>query len=78
MKNTLEIFKVSKLISEQLDINQQVYLIQLIQQIWWSKTKNKNLIQKLDDLKSYISNNVQPRLSWEIILLKIALVEPQN
>ena len=75
LRNTLEIFKVSKLITEELEIHQQIYLIQLIQQIWWSKTKNINLIKKLDNLKSYINNSVQPRLSWEITLLKISLEE---
>ena len=73
LKDSLEIFKVSKLISEQLENYQQIHLIHLIQQIWWGKTSNVNLVKKLESLKLHIKNNVQPRLAWEVTLLKIAM-----
>ena len=39
LKNNLEILKISKLISEELEIYQQIFLINFIQKIWWRKTK---------------------------------------
>ena len=73
IKNSVEILEVSKLISEQLEINQQISLVNLIQIIWWRKTKNINLVKKLENLKSHLKNNIQPRLAWETTFLKISI-----
>ena len=73
IKNSLEILEVSKLISEQLEINQQISLVNLIQIIWWRKTKNIYIVKKLENLKFYLRKNIQTRLSWEITFLKIAM-----
>jgi len=73
IKNSFEILTVSKLISDQLEINQQIYLVNLIQIIWWRKTKNIDLVKKLENLKFYLRRNVQPRLAWEITFLKISI-----
>ena len=72
LKNSLEILKVSKLISEKLEFNQQICLVNLIQIIWWRKTKNIDLVKKLEKLKFYLKN-IQPRLAWEITFLKISI-----
>jgi DNA polymerase-3 subunit delta' len=73
IKSSLEILEVSKLISEQLEIYQQICLVNFIQIIWWRKTKNINLIKKLENLKFHLKNNIQPRLAWEITFLKISM-----
>ena len=39
---------------------------------WWRKTKNVDLVKKLEKLKVHITKNIQPRLAWEITLLKIS------
>ena len=39
---------------------------------WWRKTKNVDLVKKLEKLKVNITKNIQPRLAWEITLLKIS------
>ena len=67
------VLKFSKLISEKLEIFQQIFLVNFIQQIWWRKTRDINLVTKLESLKKHIDNNVQPRLAWEVTLLKIAM-----
>jgi len=72
LKSSLEILKVSKLISEKLEFNQQICLVNLIQIIWWRKTKNIDLVKKLEKLKFYLKN-IQPRLAWEITFLKISI-----
>ena len=73
INNIQEILELSKLISEQLEIDQQIYLVNFIQIIWWRKTTKIDLIKKLENLKLYLRKNIHPRLAWEIILLKIAM-----
>ena len=73
INNIQEILELSKLISEQLEIDQQIYLVNFIQIIWWRKTKNIDLIEKLEKLKLYLRKNIQPRLAWEITFLKISI-----
>ncbi len=77
IKNSLEILEISKLISEKLDIYQQICLVNLIQTIWWRKTKNINLVNKLENLKNLLRRNIQPKLAWEITFLKISMKDIQ-
>ena len=78
IKNSLEILEISKLISEKLEIYQQIYLVNLIQTIWWRKTKKLDLVKKLENLKFLIRKNIQPRLAWEITFLKISMEDIQD
>ena len=73
IKNSLEILEISKSISEKLEIFQQICLVNLIQTIWWRKTKNIGLVKKLENLKYLLRKNIQPRLAWEIAFLKISM-----
>ena len=73
IKNSLEILEISKTISEKLEIFQQICLVNLIQTIWWRKTKNVSLVKKLENLKYFLRKNIQPRLAWEIAFLKISM-----
>ena len=72
-KNIFENLEISKLISEKLEIYQQICLVNFIQIIWWRKTKGIKLIKKLENLKFYLKENIQPRLAWEITFLKILI-----
>ena len=73
IKNSLEILEISKSISEKLEINQQICLVNLIQTIWWKKTKNIGLVKKLENLKYLLRKNIHPRVAWEITFLKISM-----
>ena len=73
LTNSLEILELSKLITEKLEVYQQIVLVNLIQIIWWRKTKNINLLKKLEELKFHLKKNTQPRLAWEITFLKISM-----
>ncbi len=73
IKNSLEILEISKSINEKLEIFQQIYLVNLIQTIWWRKTNNIGLVKKLENLKYLLRKNIQPRLAWEITFLKISM-----
>ena len=72
LNDTLKILKISKLISEELEINQQIFLINFLQNKCWKKTNKKSLVKKLEDLKVHLKSFIQPRLAWEVALLKIA------
>ena len=67
IKNNLEILEISKLISEKLDIYQQICLVNFIQISWWRETKKIGLLNKLEKLKFHLRKNNQPRLAWEIV-----------
>ena len=73
IKNTLEILEISKLISEKLEINQQIFLVNLTQILWWRNTKNVDIVKKLENLKINLQKRIQPRLSWETTFLKILM-----
>ena len=73
IKNSLEILEISKLISEKLEIYQQICLVNLIQTIWWRKAKNISVVKKLENLKNLLRKNIQSRLAWEVTLLKISI-----
>ncbi|MCQ9203788.1 MAG: DNA polymerase III subunit delta' [Prochlorococcus marinus CUG1436] len=73
IKNSLEILEISKTICEKLEIFQQIFLVNLIQTIWWRKTKNIGLVKKLENLKYLLRKKIQPRLAWEITFLKISM-----
>ena len=73
IKDSLKILEVSKLISEQLEIDEQICLVNLIQIIWWRRIKNVELIKKLEILKNFLKKNIQTRMAWEITFLKISM-----
>ena len=73
LQDNLEILKLSKIIAEELEIHQQLFLINFLQKKYWKKTKNKNIIKKLEDLKVYLKGFIQPQFAWEVTLLKITI-----
>ena len=73
IKDSMEILEISKLISEKLEIYQQISLANLLQTIWWRKKKKIGLVKKLEILKYLLRKNIQTRLAWEITFLKISM-----
>ena len=73
LKNYENILFLAKHITSKLDLNHQELLLNYMQRDWWKKTKNKRFIEILEDIKNNISSNIQPRISWEVGLLKVKL-----
>ena len=69
----VEILILVNEIIDELDLKQQEFLIEFIQYKWWQETKNIEIMRTIDSLKATLNRNVQPRLAWEVCLLKIAL-----
>lgn len=73
---------LAKQIAKDLDTESQIWLIDYLENYFWQQSALKfysNLqvltliMQILEDVKQQISSYVQPRLAWEVALLKIAL-----
>ncbi len=75
LKNYEIILNLAKNIANLLDLNQQEFLLNYIQRNWWKRTKNKKIAEILETIKNNIYSNVQPRVSWEVGLLKIKFEE---
>ena len=73
LKNYESILFLAKVITSQLDINNQELLLNYMQRDWWKKTKNKKFTEILEGVKINISSNIQPRIAWEVGLLKVKL-----
>ena len=73
LSKNLEILKISRIITEDLEIDHQVFLVNFLQRKYWKKTKNINIVKTLETLKVNLRDLITPRLSWEVALLKIAI-----
>ena len=75
LKNYENILFLAKNITNVLDLNQQELLLNYMQSNWWKKTKDKKIAKIIENIKNNINSNIQPRISWEVGLLKIKLEE---
>jgi len=71
LSNKVEVLKLAKEITDELNIEQQLWLINFQQNRIWEKENNLSVIKKLEDLRKQLLNYVQPRLAWEVTLLEI-------
>ena len=69
--NQIELLKLAKEITDELNIEQQLWLVDFEQNRAWIKNNNSNTVKKLEDLRKQLLNYVQPRLAWEVTLLEI-------
>ena len=59
-------------LTEQFDVEQQLWLINWLQQNLWGQHNDSRPIKRLEVLRSQLTSFVQPRLAWEVALLSIA------
>ncbi len=71
LTNQVEVLKLAKEITDELNIEQQLWLISFQQTRIWEKENNSNIIKKLEVLRKQLLTYVQPRLAWEVTLLEI-------
>ena len=72
--NQIELLKLAKEITDELNIEQQLWLVDFEQNRVWIKKNNSNIVKKLEELRKQLLNYVQPRLAWEVTLLEINLI----
>ena len=73
LENYENILFLARNISTHLDLDQQELLLHFMQRQWWERTKEKKIVEILESIKNNINSNIQPRISWEVGLLKVKL-----
>ena len=58
-------------VSEQLDGDQQLWMINWWQQTLWIASTQPDRLRRLDRLRQHLLSFVQPRLAWEVALLNL-------
>ncbi len=71
LTNKIEVLKLAKEITDGLNIEQQLWLINFQQNKIWERENNPSIVKKLEDLRKQLLTYVQPRLAWEVTLLEI-------
>ena len=71
LTNKIEVLKIAKEISENLTIDQQLWLINFQQNRAWEKGNDSIIVMLLEELRRQLLSHVQPRLAWEVTLLEI-------
>ena len=75
LTNQIDVLQLAKEITDELNIEQQLWFIDFQQNRSWIKEKNSNIVQKLEELRKHLLKYVQPRLAWEVTLLEINLMD---
>ncbi len=75
LTNQIDLLKLAKEITDELNIEQQLWLIDFQQNRIWEKEKNSRKVKQFEDLRKQLINYVQPRLAWEVTLLEINLID---
>jgi len=71
LNNKIEVLKLAKEITDELNIEQQLWFINFQQNRIWAKESNSSVVKKLEELRKHLLTYVQPRLAWEVTLLEI-------
>ena len=75
LSNHIELLKLAKEITDELNIEQQLWLVNFQQNRIWEKEKNLIVVKKLEELRKQLLIHVQPRLAWEVTLLEINFID---
>jgi DNA polymerase-3 subunit delta' len=70
--NPLEALELAREISDNLDGEQQLWLLQWWQNTLWRRERNPRPVARLEMLRKHLLSHVQPRLAWEVTLLDLA------
>ncbi|MGA1626623.1 MAG: DNA polymerase III subunit delta', partial [Prochlorothrix sp.] len=65
---------LARRISQELDLDQQLWLLSYLQQCCWQAPYDQgpDRIGSLEEAKGLLRRSVQPRLVWEVMLLRLA------
>ncbi len=70
--NPLSALELAREISEGLEGEQQLWLLQWWQNRLWERNRNPRQLVRLEVLRKHLLSHVQPRLAWEVTLLDLA------
>ena len=70
-QNTLAALQLAKAITQELDTQTQLWLIDYLQYHHWQLGRKTKIMEQLSKTRQYLLSYVQPRLVWECTLLNI-------
>jgi DNA polymerase-3 subunit delta' len=70
--NPLAALELAREISEGLEGDQQLWLLQWWQNKLWRRHRDRRHVERLEMLRKHLLSHVQPRLAWEVTLLDLA------
>ena len=71
-KKPIDALSLARDVIDALDVEQQLWLINWLQQYIWNKNHNPKAIKLLENLRAQLRSFVQPRLAWEVTLLQLS------
>ena len=71
LANSIHALSLAKLITDELDIEQQIWLNKWFQQHFWRQEKDAKIVKRLNELHLQLVSYVQPRIAWEITLIEL-------
>jgi DNA polymerase-3 subunit delta' len=71
-RDPLEALALARDLSEALDGEQQLWLLDWWQLALWRRRRRPGELKRLERLRSHLLAYVQPRLAWEVALLEVA------
>ncbi|MFN9531239.1 MAG: DNA polymerase III subunit delta' [Cyanobacteriota bacterium] len=74
--NPLAGLELAREISEGLDGEQQLWLINWWQIALWQRHRDPRQVERLEMLRRHLLSHVQPRLAWEVTLLELTHLPP--
>jgi DNA polymerase-3 subunit delta' len=69
----IEALHLARDLCEQLDGEQQLWLLSWWQWALWRRQRRAAVLRRLESLRAQLRSFVQPRLAWEVALLELAL-----
>ena len=70
-KNPMEALTLAKDLTDELNGEQQLWVVDWLQQYLWSQYHDPSPVRRLDRLRRHLRRFVQPRLAWEAALLEL-------
>ncbi len=66
-----EALSLARAIAKTLDSDAQLWLVDYLQQVYWSQSGSATALQLLEDARKYLLAYVQPQLVWEVTLMSM-------
>ena len=70
-QNALAALQLAKTITQELDTQTQLWLIDYLQYHYWQLSRKVEILENLAKTRQYLLSYVQPRLVWECTLLQV-------
>ena len=67
--NKLEALSLAKTITQELELDAQLWLVDYLQYYYWQQNQNISLVAQWEKIRQHLLSYVQPRLAWECLFI---------